>query len=108
MANNNTYLARQQIRKALEMEKQRRIATQLALDAGVLAADKVFEPDEETIAVFIDTFYEAIEWLADIAVNDAKDDKKMEYTKGKRDALLKKTLGKRFLPWEECYETKLD
>ena len=103
MAKNNAYLARQRLQKAMEMEHQRQVATQFCLDAAILAADAVFEPDADTIAKFAERFKEALEWLADLTVDDAKDDKEIDYAKGKLDELLKKAWGDKFSPWEERY-----
>lgn len=51
----------------------------------------------------IDRFLEAENDISVMALNDVKDDKQINYTKGKIDQILEKIMGDKFVPWEERY-----
>ena len=41
-----------------------------------------------------------------MTITDAKDDRYIDYTKGKVDGLLKEILGDKFVPWEQRYDIR--
>lgn len=103
MANNKSYLARQQAQKKAELEAHRRFTFQWASDAAILAAHEVFQRKGEILVQFHEAYQRRCNQIAEITITDAKDDKTIDYTKGKIDGQLKEILGDAFVPWEERY-----
>lgn len=104
MAKNNTYLARQQAQKAQEISYHRRFTMQLCSDAALLAVHDVFKRKGKILVDFHNAFCKYAQQIAEMTINDAKDDRSIDYTKGKIDGLLKELLGEDFVPWEERYD----
>ena len=103
MAKPNAYLLKLQAQKAAEMRHQRYFTIQWCADAAILAANEVFQRKGDKLVEFYNAFVKYAHEIADMALEDAKDDKTMGYTKGKLDARLQELLGDDFLPYEERY-----
>lgn len=99
----NAYLSRLQAQKAAELHFQRKFTTQWCADAAVLAANEVFGRRGEKLVEFHNAFVRISHEIAALTLDDAKDDRSLEYTKAKLDARLKELLGDAFIPWEERY-----
>ena len=103
MAKKSGYLARQQAQRAHDLKWHRLFTIQWCADAAVLAAHDVFQRKGEKLVEFYNAFVKYAHEIADMTLADAKDDKSIEYTKGKVDRQLEELLGDNFRPWEERY-----
>jgi hypothetical protein len=107
MPKKNTWLARQQaaaeVRAAARAEIQRRFALQQAQDMAVIALNQAFGFGPERTKKFVEAFNGVFEMYADMAIEDAKDDADIEYTRVKLDEVLKEACGESFIPWDERY-----
>ena len=99
----NAYLLKLQAQKKAEMSIQRQFTIQWCADAAILAANEVFKRKGPALVEFYNVFVRWAHEIAEMAIADAKDDKTMDFTKGKLDALLEKLLGDDFIPYEERY-----
>lgn len=104
MAKNKNYLARQREQKAAEIKIHRLFTMQWCADAAILAAHEVFQRKGEKIVEFNNAFMKYANEIAEMTLADAKDDKQIEYTKGKVDKELEEILGDKFQPWEVRYD----
>lgn len=104
MANNKNYLARQQAQKAADIKRHRLFTMQWCADAAILAAHEVFQRKGEKLVEFHNAFVKYANEIAEMTLADAKDDKTIDYTKGKVDGQLKELLGDKFEPWEVRYD----
>ena len=108
MPKKNTWLARQQaaaeVKATARAEIQRRFALQQAQDMAVIALNQAFGFGPERVKKFVEAFNGIFEMYADMAIEDAKDDADIEYTRVKLDEVLKEACGDNFTPWEERYE----
>lgn len=104
MAKNSKWLAEQQRRQAATIAYHRRFTMQWCADAAIIAAHKVFQRKGEKLVEFGEAFMDIAQEIAELTISDAKDDKAIEYTKGKVVGLLKELLGDAFAPWEERYD----
>lgn len=108
MPKKNTWLARQQaaaeVRATARAEIQRRFALQQAQDMAVIALNQAFGFGPERTKKFVEAFNGIFEMYADMAIEDAKGDADIEYTRVKLDEVLKEACGDNFVPWEERYE----
>ena len=108
MPKKNTWLARQQaaaeVRATARAEIQRRFALQQAQDMAVIALNQAFGFGPERTKKFVEAFNGIFEMYADMALEDAKGDADIEYTRVKLDEVLKEACGDNFIPWEERYE----
>lgn len=104
MGKNNAYLARQQARMAAEIQYHRHFTMQWCADAAILAAHEVFQRKGDIIVEFFKAYKRLAEEIAQMTLDDAKDDRTIDYTKGKLDKQLKEILGDNFQPWEERYD----
>lgn len=104
MAKNKGYLARQQAQKAADIKFHRLFTMQWCADAAILAAHDVFQRKGEKLVEFHNKFVKYANEIAEMTLADAKDDKTIEYTKGKIDGQLKELLGEAFQPWEVRYD----
>lgn len=103
MAKKNAYLAQIQAHVNEQMHFQRKFTTQWCADAAILAANEVFGRRGEKLVEFNNAFVRISHEIADMTLDDARDDRSLEYTKAKLDARLKELLGDAFIPWEERY-----
>ena len=99
----NAFLLKLQAQKAAEMQHQRQFAIQWCADAAVLAAHEVFQRKGHKLVEFYNTFVAIAHEIAEMTMEDAKDDKTLGYTKGKLDRQLQAILGDDFIPYEERY-----
>ncbi len=104
MGKNSKWLAEQQRKQAATISYHRRFTMQWCADAAILAAHEVFQRKGEKLAEFGEAFMRWAQKIAEITISDAKDDKHIDYTKGKVDGMLKEILGDAFTPWEERYD----
>lgn len=102
----NAYLLKLQAQMDAEMHRQRMFTIQWCADAAVLAANEVFQRKGEKLTEFLNAFVRYSNEIAEMAIADAKDDKSMDFTKGKLDARLQELLGDDFIPWEKRYGGK--
>lgn len=100
----NAYLTKLQAQKAAELKMHRKFTIQWCTDAAVLAANEVFNRRGEKLVEFMQAFVKYSHEIAEMTIADSKDDKSIEYTKGKVDGMLKELLGDAFVPWEERYK----
>lgn len=103
MAKPSAYLLKLQAQKAEEMYHQRMFTIQWCADAAILAANEVFQRKGPKLVEFHDAFVRYAREIAEMTLEDAKDDKTIGYTKGKLDARMQDLLGDDFIPWEERY-----
>ena len=103
MAKPNAFLLKLQAQKAAELHHQRQFTIQWCADAAILAAHEVFQRRGEKLVEFYNTFVALANEIAEMSIEDAKDDKTLGYTKGKLDRQLQAILGDDFIPWEERY-----
>lgn len=106
MAKQSGFMKRQQALKDAEIGFHRMFALQWASDAALLAANEVFHRRGDKLAEFHAAFVRVTNEIANMTLEDAKDDKTMEYTKTKVDEQLQKILGDKFVPWNERYNIK--
>lgn len=85
------------------LEIHRLFARQFAEDAAILAVHETFGAGEKRIAEFLDCFYQTINEMSDMTLEDSKDDKACVYSHEKLDEALKKCMGVNFKPYEERY-----
>lgn len=105
MAKNSNYLARLQAQKKAEIDYHRRFSIQWCADAAILAAHEVFQRRGDKIVEFYNAFVKYAHEIAEMTMQDAKDDKHIDYTKGTIDKRLLEILGEEhFQPWEERYD----
>ena len=99
----NAYLVKLQAQKEEEMKRQRLFTIQLCADAAILAANEVFQRKGDKLVEFFNSFVKYTHEIAEMTMEDAKDDKTIEYTKAKLDARLQELLGENFVPWDKRY-----
>lgn len=105
MAKNSNYLARLQAQKKAEIDCHRQFSIQWCADAAILAAHEVFQRRGDKIVEFYNAFVKYAHEIAEMTMEDAKDDKHIDYTKGTLDKRLLEILGEEhFKPWEERYD----
>ena len=104
MPKQSAYLKRLQLNKALAIERDRLFTMQWCADAAILAANEVFKRKGDKLVEFALAMQRYSQEIAGLTLEDAKDDKDIEYTKAKVDAALKDILPEeRFQPWDERY-----
>ena len=104
MPKQSAYLKRLQLNKALAIERDRVFTMQWCADAAILAAHEVFNRKGEKLVEFALTMQRYANEISRLTLDDAKDDKDIEYTKAKVDKALKDILPEeRFQPWDERY-----
>lgn len=103
MAKQSGYLARMQAQRAAELKRHRIFTIQWAADAAILAANEVFQRRGEKLVEFNNAFVRWAHEIANTTMEDARDDKSLEYTKAKLDERMQELLGDAFVPWEERY-----
>ena len=104
MAKQNSFLAKMEAQKQLEMSFVRRFAVQQSKDIMLIAAHRAFGFGPDRAKILGDTFDRVFEEYATMTVEDAKNDKEIWYTKDKIDRALKEICGEHFEPWEERYK----
>ena len=78
---------------------------QISADAACIAANKTFNMGPKRAPEFCKNFMEALNWLADLYVEDcdSNHDNGIMYAKGKRDEVMKKFMGEAFSEFDEAY-----
>ena len=104
MPKQSAYLRRLQLDKTLAIERDRAFTMQWCADAAILAANEVFKRRGEKLVEFALAMQRYSQEIASLTLDDAKNDKEIEYTKAKVDKALKDILPEeRFQPWDERY-----
>ena len=86
--------------------EQTRARIMLSFDAAIIAAHEVFHMGPGRAAAFANAYNEAMEQLAGLFVDDCDKhgDKRIDYAKGKRDALILSIVGEEnFLEFDRAY-----
>lgn len=86
--------------------EQTRARVALGLDAALIAAHEVFQMGPGRAQAFADAYGQAMEQLAELYVSDCDEnrDKRLDYAKGTRDALILKIVGpENFVPFDKVY-----
>lgn len=96
------YLERMQLKKAVDMRRDRRLTMQQCHDMACIALHLEFGFGPERIKRFSDRVLEVWNTYADTAIADT--DKEMVETHAKIDRVLKEACGDNFIPWEERYK----
>lgn len=80
---------------------------QMGQDAAMIAANEVLQMGKGRAESFCVAYREAINEMARMVVDDAKDDKDFVYAKAKIDDKIRSIVGDdKFSPWEERYGEK--
>lgn len=80
---------------------------QMGQDAAMMAAHDVCQLGAGRATDFAVSYRENINEMANVVLDDQKDDKQFWYAKDWRDKRIRLIVGEEnFLPWEECYDTK--
>ena len=102
---NNEWLAKKQAEKAAEQAARTHVDVQLAKDAAVFAANRVFKRKGSIIVEFLSEFNKLYPELSMMIYKDAHDDEEMWYAKEKIDTQLKDIVGEEnFQPWDVRYD----
>lgn len=105
MPKQSTYLRRLQLEKQLAIERDRLFTMQWCADAAILAANEVFKRKGDKLVEFALAMQRYSQEIAELTLEDAKDDKDIEYTKAKVDTALKAILPEDvFQPWDKRYK----
>lgn len=103
-------IANEMARAIIADQTKARLA--IAFDAAIIAANKVFHMGPSRAADFANAYSEALDQLADLYISDADDnrDKRLDYAKGTRDAIIRKIVGDdNFVPFDKFYgDTYMD
>lgn len=78
----------------------------LGFDAAIIAAHNALQMGPGRAATFAEEYSKALDWLADLYVVDADEnrDEKLTYAKAKRDELIRSIVGDdNFVPFDKCY-----
>lgn len=103
MAKRNSFLDRIEANQRLNMELQRRFTIQQCEDMVLIAANEAFGFGEERLERLRQAYNKVHKEWAILALEDGRNDKNIEYTKGKLDQRLEAIMGKHFRAWEERY-----
>ncbi len=93
-----------QEQKAYDIQRHRAFTIQWCADADIMAANEVFQRKGEKLVEFNNTFAQYAKMIAEMTLDDARDDKSIVYTKEKVDGRLKELLGDAFVPWDDRYK----
>lgn len=77
---------------------------QLDIDAWIIALHDEFGFGTERCKKALQAYLNTDKEIADLIINDHKDDERFEYTKTRIDNKLKEALGDLFVPFEERYK----
>lgn len=106
MAKKNMMLlmAQDMCRQLVAEQTKTRLA--LGCDAAVIAANRVFHMGPGRAAAFAQAYSEAMEELAGMFLDDARENKDagIDYAKGKRDEIIRRIVGEdNFVPFDRFY-----
>ena len=85
---------------------QTKARLQIGFDAAIIAAHNALQMGPGRAEAFRDAYNEAMDWLADLYVSDADEnkDEKLTYAKTKRDDLIRSIVGEDlFVPFDIGY-----
>lgn len=99
----NPMLAKIEAKHQREKAWLKMFTIQQCVDMMMIAANEEYGLGPERLNRLEDTFYEVFKEYAEMTIEDAKDDKGIEYTRSKLDQKLKQICGQYFRPWEERY-----
>lgn len=88
------------------VEEQTLVRLSMSFDAAIIAANKAFHMGPGRFPVFSEAYNEALQWLSDMFISDAREnhDAQIEYAKGKRDQLIRRIVGEEnFVPFDAFY-----
>ena len=103
MAKQSGFLAKIKAQHENEKRIMRLFTMQWCADAALIAANEVFQRRGKKLVEFHKAFVKWAHAIAEMTLDDAEDDKTIEYTKAKVDARLQDLLGEDFQPWESRY-----
>ena len=86
-----------------QLMESRHIHTQMCLDAAMIAANSVFNMGPTRCLDFVQAFNQALSEIAQMTIEDGKEDKELWKTKDALDNELKRICGEHFEPWEVRY-----
>jgi hypothetical protein len=99
----NPMLAKIAARHEADMAWMKMFTVQQCVDMMMIAANEEYGLGPERLNRLEETFYSVFKDYAEMTIEDAKDDKAIEYTKSKLDRKLEQICGEYFKPWEERY-----
>ncbi len=99
----NPMLAKLEARHEAEKAFLRTFTVQQCVDMMMIAANEEHGLGPERLNRLEKTFYAVFREYARMTLDDAKDDRSIEYTKDKLDRKLQQIMGEYFTPWEERY-----
>ena len=97
-------LAQNIAREAIAEQTKSRLC--LGFDAAIIAAHNALQMGAGRSAAFAEEYSKALDWLADLYVVDADENReeKLTYAKSKRDELICSIVGEsNFVPFDKCY-----
>ena len=99
----NPMLAKIEAKHEKEKEFLRVFTIQQCVDMMMIAANEEYGLGPERLRRLEETFCNVFKEYAKLTLDDAKDDKTIEYTKAKIDQKLAQIMGDNFKPWDERY-----
>lgn len=99
----NPMLAKIEARHEQEKASMRTFTIQQCVDMMMIAANEEYGLGADRLQRLEETFYEVFKEYARMTLEDAKDDRTIEFTKDKLDRKLRQIMGEHFVPWEERY-----
>lgn len=99
----NPMLARIEAEHEREKAYLRTFTIQQCVDMMLIATNDAFGFGADRLNRLEETFYDVFKEYAKMTLQDAKDDKRIEFTKDKLDRKPKQIMGDYFIPWEERY-----
>ena len=99
----NPMLAKIEARHEADMAWMKMFTVKQCVDMMMIAANEEYGLGPERLNRLEKTFYSVFKEYAEMTIEDAKDDKAIEYTKSKLDRKLEQICGEYFKPWEVRY-----
>lgn len=100
--NNLVAVIEREVRRRLEQYTAVRM--RMAADAALMAANDVFQCGPGRANEFVGKFIDYCNWIAEIFVEDSKDDPELVYSKAVLDRRIKAIMGEEhFRPYETRY-----
>ena len=103
----NAMLARRDAVIYAQYKKRLDMTTQMCLDAAMIAANSVLQMGKGRAVEFGKVYMAAVNEIATLTINDAKDDPDFIYAREVLDRKLKRIVGEEnFDPWEVRYKVE--
>lgn len=100
----NSMLAKRDAAIYAQYRKQLEVMQQIGLDAAMIAANEVLQCGKGRAVPFGQAYMEAVNAIANLIVNDSKDDAEIVYAKEKVDEKICRIVGAdNFEPWDVRY-----